>query len=298
MGFNKEIIGKIRHSFVMREDTVVLSYPKSGMTWLVEIVCLIQKKGDTKWIQSVPIWDRSPWLENESGYFELVNKEGPRLMTSHLPIHLFHKSLFSSKTKIIYIFRNPRDILVSGYFFWSKTNLMKNPGSLETYFEWFLKGNVPYGSWFEHIRGWLSMREEKNFLLLCYDDFKKLLPIHPLFVVHVYHDDGDDDGGGGGDHDDDTRGTIEKICEFLGKKLEPDEMNLILKYSSFQAMKENKMSNFSIVRKDIATNDLQLLREGATGDWKNHFTVALAEAFDKVYQEKMAGFPIGLFPWE
>ena len=27
-------------------------------------------------------------------------------------------------------------------------------------------------------------------------------------------------------------------------------------------MKENKMSNFSIVRKDIATNDLQLLREG------------------------------------
>ncbi|XP_021024422.1 bile salt sulfotransferase [Mus caroli] len=269
IGFDKEIIGKIRQSFVMREDTVILSYPKSGTTWLIEIVCLIQKKGDPMWIQSVPIWDRSPLLESESGYLKLVNKEGPRLMTSHLPIHLFHKSLFSSKTKIIYVFRNPRDILVSGYFFWSKTNVMKNPGSLETYFEWFLKGNVPYGSWFEHIRGWLSMREEKNFLLICYDDLKK-----------------------------DTRGTIEKICEFLGKKLEPDEMDLILKYSSFQAMKENKMSNFSIIRKDIATNGLQFLREGTTGGWKNYFTVALSEAFDKVYQEKMAGFPLGLFPWE
>lgn len=35
-----------------------------------------------------------------------------------------------------------------------------------------------------------------------YDTPFQLLPIHPLFVVHVYHDDGDDDGGGGGDHDD------------------------------------------------------------------------------------------------
>ncbi|GAB1291582.1 Sulfotransferase [Apodemus speciosus] len=236
----------------------------SGTNWLTEIVCLIQTKGDPKWIQSVPIWERSPCVESEIGHHKLINKEGPRLMISHLPIYFFHKSLFSSKTKV-----NPRDVLVSGYFFWGKTNLIKNPGSMETYFEWFLKGNVPYGSWFEHIRGWLSMREEKNFLLLCYDDLKR-----------------------------DIRGTIEKICEFLGKKIKPDEMDLIIKYSSFQAMKENKMCDYNIIAKDVVTNGLQIFRKGTTGDWKNYFTVAQAEAFDKVYQEKMAGFPPGLFPWE
>ena len=72
----------------------------SGTNWLVEIVCLIQTKGDPKWIQTVPNWDRSPWIETDIGYPALINKEGPRLISSHLPIHLFSKSFFSSKAKV------------------------------------------------------------------------------------------------------------------------------------------------------------------------------------------------------
>ncbi|XP_036023370.1 bile salt sulfotransferase 1-like isoform X2 [Onychomys torridus] len=179
VGFEKEIIQEAHDKFVIRdEDTVILTYPKSGTNWLIEMVSLIQTKGNPKWVQSVPIWERSPWLESQVGYQILMNKEGPRLISSHLPFHFFPKSFFSSKAKVIYIIRNPRDVLVSGYFFWGKTNLATNPESLRTYFEWFLRGN------------------------------------------------------------------------------------------------------------------------GTTGDWKNHFTVAQAEAFDKVFQEKMAGFPTGLFPWE
>ncbi|XP_052026499.1 probable alcohol sulfotransferase isoform X1 [Apodemus sylvaticus] len=266
----KEILEDIRNKFVVKEeDLIMLTYPKSGTHWLIEIVCLIQTKGDPKWIQSVPIWDRSPWLETDYGYPLIFNKEGPRLFSSHLPIQLFSKSLFSSKAKMIYVIRNPRDVLVSAYFFWGKTNFVKTPESLETYFEWFLKGNVLFGSWFEHVRGWLSMRECDNFLVLYYEDMKK-----------------------------DTKGTIKKICDFLGKKLGPDELEMVLKYSSFQAMKENNMSNFSLAKNDFSTNDINLMRKGTTGDWKNHFTVAQAEVFDKVFQEKMAGFPPGMFPWE
>ncbi|XP_059108465.1 sulfotransferase 2A1-like [Peromyscus eremicus] len=270
IGYEKKIIEESRDKFVIRdEDTVILTYPKSGTNWLIEIVCLIQTKGNPKWIQSVPVWERSPWIETQNGYAMLINKEGPCLMSSHLPIHLFPKSFFRSKAKVIYVFRNPRDVLVSGYFFWDKSNLIKMPESLETYFEWFLKGNVPYGSWFEHTCAWLSMRERDNFLVLSYEDMKKS-----------------------------TRGTIEKICDFLGKKLEPDELDMVLKYSSFQAMKEKNVSNFSLIIKDVIINGLALMRKGVAGDWKNHFTVAQAETFDKVFQEKMAGFPPGLFPWK
>ncbi|XP_042121874.1 sulfotransferase 2A1-like [Peromyscus maniculatus bairdii] len=228
--YEKEIIEETRNMFVIRdEDTVILTYPKSGTNWLIEIVCLIQTKGDPNWIQSVPIWDRSPWIESQRGYPLLINKEGPRLISSHLPFQLFPKSFFSSKAKILYVIRNPRDVLVSGYFFWSKTKFVKNPRSLTTYFEWFIKGNVAFGSWFEHTCAWLSMRKRDNLLLLRYEDIKK-----------------------------DTKSSIKKFCDFLGKKLEPDELDMVLKYSSFQAMKENKMSNFSIITEDLAPNGLVL----------------------------------------
>uniref|UniRef100_A0A8L2UQC0 Sulfotransferase n=1 Tax=Rattus norvegicus TaxID=10116 RepID=A0A8L2UQC0_RAT len=252
--FSKEILENSCKKFVVKEDDlIILTYPKSGTNWLIEIVCLIQTKGDPKWIQSMPIWDRSPWIETGSGYDKLTKMEGPRLMTSHLPMHLFSKSLFSSKAKVICLIRNPRDVLVSAYFFWSKITLEKKPDLLGTY----------------HIRGWLSMREWDNFLVLYYEDMKK-----------------------------DTMGSIKKICDFLGKKLEPDELNLVLKYSSFQVVKENNMSNYSLMEKELILTGFTFMRKGTTNDWKNHFTVAQAEAFDKVFQEKMAGFPPGMFPWE
>ncbi|XP_076783106.1 sulfotransferase 2A1-like isoform X2 [Arvicanthis niloticus] len=234
MWFQKEIVEDIRNMFVVKEeDLIILTYPKSGTHWLIDIVCLIQTKGDPKWIQSVPIWDRSPWIEYSNGYPVLIHKEGPRLITSHLPIHLFSKSFFSSKAKAIYLIRNPRDVIVSGYYFLGKSNIGKNPESLGTYIEWFLEGNVLYGSWFEHVRGWLSMRKCDNFLVLYYEDMKK-----------------------------DTKGTIKKICDFLGKKLGPDELDLVLKYSSFQVMKENNMSNFSLIKLDLHPNGLNIMRKG------------------------------------
>nr|XP_044990023.1 3-alpha-hydroxysteroid sulfotransferase-like [Jaculus jaculus] len=191
----------------------------------------------------------------------------PRLFTSHLPIQLFPKSFSSTKAKVIYAIRNPRDALVSGYYFFSNSNFIKKPKSLEEYFEWFIQGKVPYGSWFEHIRGWMSMRDKDNFLMLSYEELKK-----------------------------DLRGTVEKICQFLGKQLEPKEVDLVLHYSSFHVMKENKMTK--IIEKPDGNINFPLMRKGICGEWKDHFTSAQAETFDKVFQEKMAGFPRELLPWE
>ncbi|KAB0398457.1 hypothetical protein E2I00_014845, partial [Balaenoptera physalus] len=58
----------------------------------------------------------------------------------------------------------------------------------------------------------------------------------------------------------DTRSTVEKICQFLGKKLEPEELNSVF-------------------------------RNSITGDWKNYFMVAQAETFDKIFQEKITDLP-------
>ena len=66
----------------------------------METVCLIRSKGDPTWIQSVSTGERSPWVEAFSGYNLLKDKEGPRFISSHLPIQLFPKSFFKSKAKV------------------------------------------------------------------------------------------------------------------------------------------------------------------------------------------------------
>ncbi|XP_047393809.1 sulfotransferase 2A1-like [Sciurus carolinensis] len=226
-GYSIEGIKEACTKFVIKdEDTIMVSYPKSG---------------GYQWIQSVPIWERSPWVESDVGYKLLNENERPRLLTSHVPFHLFPKSLFTSKAKVLYLMRNPKDVLVS----------------------------VAYGSWFEHIRGWMSMRHRENVLLLSYEELQK-----------------------------EPRSTIKKICQFLGKKLNPEELDSVLKNSSFHVMKQNKMSNLETVPESLTSLHFSMARKGICGDWKNHFTVAQDEAFNKVYQEKMAGFPKDLFPWE
>ncbi|XP_016072211.1 PREDICTED: bile salt sulfotransferase [Miniopterus natalensis] len=265
-----EHLRAIREDFVFKDqDVLTVSFPKSGTNWLIEILCLIYSKGDPAWVQSVPIWERSPWVENTHGHEILKHQEGPRLITSHVPCHLFPKSVFKSKAKMIYLIRNPRDVLVSGYFFWIISKLAKRPESLEQYFEWFLQGHVAFGSWFDHVRGWMSMRGKENFLIVSYEELIQ-----------------------------DTRSTVQKICRFLGKKLEPEELNSLLKNSSFQVMRENNMSNYTLLRGWLLEERGSLMRTGISGDWKNHFTVAQAEVFDKIFQEKMAGLPRELFPWE
>ncbi|KAM9632833.1 LOW QUALITY PROTEIN: sulfotransferase 2A1-like [Trichechus inunguis] len=213
-GYRIEDIRSIRDEFVVRdEDVITLSYSKSGTNWVIEIVSTIHTNGDPSWVQSVAKWFHSQWIETSAGYECVKNMKEPRFYTSHLPSQLFPMSFFNSKAKVIYLDRNPRDVLTSGFYYWRAIKYTRTPETFEQYFEWFLQRNVTFGSWFDHIHGWLQMREKENFLMISYEE--------------LYQD---------------IRAGVEKISQFLGKKLGPEEFNSVL-----QVMKNNKMSNLSLV---------------------------------------------------
>ncbi|KAJ1131277.1 hypothetical protein NDU88_009615, partial [Pleurodeles waltl] len=204
---------------VLDDDVFNLTYPKTGTTWIMEILSLIRSKGDPTWTKTVPNWNRVPWLENvETPEIIISMSLKPRHFTSHLAKKIFCHSFFSSKAKAIYTVRDPKDLLVSLYYFSKMTIYFKDPGTFEEFLELFLKGDMPYGSWFDHVRGWMELRGQSNFLLLTYDDLQQ-----------------------------DLRGTVVKICKFLGKELDDQAINLVVEHATFENMKNNKMSNFSLL---------------------------------------------------
>nr|XP_006819764.1 PREDICTED: sulfotransferase 1C2A-like [Saccoglossus kowalevskii] len=81
----------------------------------------------------------------------------------------------------------------------------------------------------------------------------------------------------------DRRAAIVKIADYLGYDLNDDKINKITDHCSFKNMKKASLMEPSV-------------RKGIVGDWKNVFTVAENEAFERIYNEKMKGTGLS-FEW-
>uniref|UniRef100_A0A8C5PTX6 Sulfotransferase n=1 Tax=Leptobrachium leishanense TaxID=445787 RepID=A0A8C5PTX6_9ANUR len=267
--YSEDRLHYIENEFKVRDDDVFnVTFPKSGSYWMIEILSLIRSNGNPTCCQTVPSWDRMAWFEVDypAQYFD--DQPSPRFISSHLPIQLFPKSFFSSKAKVIYTARNPRDVLVSLYHYALITFVIKTPLSFNELFEDFIEGKVPFGSWFDHIKGWMQMKDSDNFLFITFEELKK-----------------------------DHRGTVKKICNFLGKELSEEAIDMVVKHSSFNVMKDNKMCNHSLAPESIMKKNSNFIRKGVVGDWKNYFTTAQQESMDKIYSERMSALNMK-FSWD
>ncbi|XP_055491769.1 amine sulfotransferase-like [Leucoraja erinacea] len=253
------------HQFEIKEtDVIAVTYPKSGTIWMQQILSLIYSDGDLSGVQSKQAIYRIPWMEVPINNFQEL--PSPRLCVTHLPYRLIPKDLRKGNGKVIYLTRNPKDIAVSLYHFQNYVTFLESPSKFEDFLEEFIDGDVIYSSWFDHIRDWYNHKDEFDFLFLSYEETKK-----------------------------DLRTTITKICDFLGRKLGEDKLDIVVEESTFKAMSNNPMANY----KDLENKNPNgsFLRKGIIGDWKTHFTVAQSEKFDKIFQEKMKGFPFK-FTWD
>ena len=59
-------------------------------------------------------------------------------------------------SKYIYITRNPKDVAVSYYYHNKRFEFSDFCGEWDDFFECFMKGDVNYGLWFDHVLGWWS----------------------------------------------------------------------------------------------------------------------------------------------
>ncbi|XP_070765935.1 sulfotransferase family 5A, member 1 [Enoplosus armatus] len=252
-------------------DILIVSYPKSGTTWMQEIVTLVSSRGDPHLSQTVPNWARAPWLEH---YYCAAILEAssvtPRVITTHLPHHLLGPALQGSKAKVIYVSRNPKDVVVSFYHFHKMANFFPEAGSFPEFLNRFLEGTLPFGSWFDHVKGWTNQTATMNNLLhITYEEMSQ-----------------------------DLHCAIKRVSSFLQCPLVEDEVNNCVKHSSFSSMKDNKMINYTMVPEEIMDHSKgSFMRTGKIGDWKNMFTEEQNQYFKSVFKSKMQDCTLE-FVWE
>ncbi|KAJ1131263.1 hypothetical protein NDU88_009602 [Pleurodeles waltl] len=233
--FSEESVSLAENDFpVLDDDVFNVTYPKSGTVWMIEILSLIRNNGDPTWSREVPNWNRVPWYECVGAKEAAAKCPSTRMFTSHLPRQLFAKSFFNTKAKVIYTIRNPKDVLVSMYHYAQIATYMKTPSNFAELLQDFFADRVPFGSWFDHVQGWMEMKDKSKFFFITYEEMLE-----------------------------DLRGCVVRISEFLGKELHEDAINAVVKNSSFETMKNNDMSNYSKVPKEIMNKTKgQFLRKG------------------------------------
>lgn len=235
-----------------------------------EIVPLIQSEGDLTPVETIPNWDRVPWLEEHRAMvLNLEDRPSPRVFATHFHHHMMPDSFFKVKPKVLYVIRHPKDVFTSSYHYHGMASFLVNPGTVEEFMEKFLNGKVMFGSWFDHVKGWINAEDKDNIFYIFYEEMIK-----------------------------DLKGSVQKLSCFLGKSLSEDVIEKIARHCVFQNMKQNKMSNYSLVPSEFFDQrKSEFLRKGTAGDWKNTLTVAQSDLFDAVYKEKMAAISFK-FIWD
>jgi len=245
---------KLSRTLEMRDDDVCfISYPKSGSTWLSHILILILNEGeipaDTT-LRNCVHWVASSWPYPRSRE-ELDSSPSPRIFKSHMPWHMaVGGDTVNSPCKYIYIARNPKDVAVSYFHFESGKQWSGNySGPWEHWLKWFLEGKVQRGDWFNHVLSWWHHKNDGNVLFLKYEDMKR-----------------------------DFDNQLDEIAKFLDYPLTDSTRSKIHEKSSFENMKKNNFSNLHEIP-ELGS----FFRKGQIGSWKDMFTVAQSEQFDRIY---------------
>ncbi|KAI9563009.1 hypothetical protein GHT06_010465 [Daphnia sinensis] len=264
---------KIFRMQVRSDDVWLLTFPKCGTTWTCELLWLLQNNCDFEAASKAGLTLRTPFLEMPyltsrmygiKDMLMTVDKveqlPSPRVIRPHLPFYLLPPQLLDT-AKVVYVARNPKDVIVSYYFHHKLIKLHGYTGTLEEFAQFFMDDEVYNAPFFPHILEAWSKRHHPNMHFMFYEDMKR-----------------------------DLRGEIEKVAAFLGKSLSEEQLVALTEHLKFENFQKNESVNNESGKKTGAFNqEGRFIRKGKTGDWKNHFSPELNVRIDEWIEKNLTG---------
>jgi hypothetical protein len=241
------------------DDLFIVTYPKSGTTWLQMIVYQLTADGAMDFTH---IYEVSPYLD------EIMIPQGrkisdlrgtPRVVKSHLRYH----DIPRGPGRYIYGIRNGLDVAVSSHHQIRNWVPAYRQCSQGEFFSRFLAGRIPFGNWFEHVAEWLRNEDRLNVLVVSYEELSA-----------------------------DLEAGVKRIADFCGITIDPAAMPRILERCSFAFMREHK-AKFSIRLPKPADPDI--VRQGQVGGWREELDARAASEFQEACDRRLRDLGADMF---
>lgn len=225
-------------------DVYLVSYPKSGNTWMRYLLAYaiwpelesIDLKTMASYIPSVNLdWDNLKMLDIKAP----CNNKASRIIKNHFR----YEKGFLFNNKVIFIVRDGRDALVSYWYF------TKQRDNIDISFSKFLETPQPYGPWRDYVIDWMNAPINK--LVVRYED----MLLNPRIILN-------------------------NVLDFININCSEEIIENAVEKASFKSLKkieDEKGLNIDQLKK------VNFIRKGKTGSWKDIFKEGDIERFNKFH---------------
>lgn len=243
-----------RNFRVYPDDTFVVSYARSGNLWTRFLVANLVHP-DTE-VRLSNIERLVPDTSNQSNR-ALKRTPRPRFIKTHNYFDHRYK-------KIIYVVRDPRDVMLSYYHFQRKYRQIDDDYPLERYVDNFINGTLGsegWGTWHENVSTWIMTRyKDPNFLLLRYEDMIE-----------------------------DTLRELTRITSFLAVDSSPSRLNEVIALSSADRLRQLEKQDAQVwIGTKNRRQDIPMIRVATSGGWRTDLPQECAAKIEAAWGDLMS----------
>lgn len=218
-------------------DVFVCTYSKSGTYWMLQLATQIASRGAAEFEH---IHDLVPWPEVPlPGIVQIGvptwerSRMGMRAIKTHAEAEFIP---YDAQAKYVVVIRDPKDALISGYFFLDSISPGVAEVGLDAWTEDFIAGEVPYGWWPDHVAGFWPWRTRENVLVTTYAEMKR-----------------------------DLVGVVGRVAELMEVELDAGELAQVVERGGFAHMKAHQ-HKFRPHVPSTHPERVELIRKGQTGE--------------------------------
>jgi hypothetical protein len=218
---------------VRPDDILLASYPKSGNTWTRFLIANLVHPDREVSFGNLHRLVLDPDVTVKRDFDRAPQ---PRIVKTD-------GSFDPRYRRVIYVVRDPRDVLLSQYHYLRKLARIEDEFPIEDFVERFVTGelNRHLGSWGENVGSWLATRSRyPGFLLLRYEDLVS-----------------------------GTARELARVADFAGMQATPERISHAIERSSFEKTPESEKEDQRSMPSKSGRQDIPFVPSAKSGGWRN-----------------------------